>query len=79
MRWVWLLPFFALACSEGTTPDCTKVMCGPDLDGSIIDVQSESSTDATTDAATTDAPSDAGADGPNDAANDAPNDAPSSG
>lgn len=36
---VMLLPFIVLsagtvACTDGTTPDCATVACGPNLDGS---------------------------------------------
>jgi hypothetical protein len=60
----------AIACTTGTTPDCSTVKCGPDIDGSVTG-------DVTVDAPGSDA-ADAAAEA-NDAPSDAPTDAPSDG
>lgn len=58
-----------LGCTQGTTPDCSMVKCGPDVDGSFTpDATVEAATDAG------DASQDA-----SDAATDAPVDAPDAG
>lgn len=60
------------ACTQGTTPDCAQVNCGPNLDGSSV-LDTGTPSDGATDAsdggadAATDAPADAPADGPKDA------------
>jgi hypothetical protein len=64
-----------VACTDGTTPDCAAVNCGPDLDGSVVDTgtkdgASDGASDAAIDAG------DAGSDAPVDAPADAPKDAP---
>ena len=55
-----------VGCTQGTTPDCSTVQCGPNLDGSIADAPADSPIEA----------SDSGADTSTDAAGDAPADAP---
>lgn len=58
------------ACTDGTTPDCAAVNCGPNLDGSPV-------TDTGVDGAPApDSGADAGRDGASDGASDAPLDAP---
>ena len=66
-----------LACTQGTTPNCDQVMCGPDLDGSVVDVGTDVRIDAASDAMGSDAATDGSADAPADAPTDAPTDSPS--
>lgn len=56
-----------MGCTQGTTPDCTTVQCGPNLDATVgetgsMDAPAETSPDS----------GDAGSDAPVDAPNDAP-------
>jgi len=59
---------FFCGCTQGTTPDCTMFMCGPDLDGSSVDAGDASASDAPSDASDA---ADAGSDVA-DAAQDSP-------
>lgn len=56
-----LLAAFAIGCVDGTTPDCSKINCGPaTLDGAYVDDGStDAAADAPTDTSVTDAPTDA--------------------
>lgn len=65
------IPIALAACVDGTTPDCSKVACGPDFDGAAGE--------AGGDGAPNDAPHDAPADAPTDGGSDAPSDAPAKG
>lgn len=59
----------SIGCTQGATPDCAAVKCGPDLDGSVAaDGTVEAASDAGDAAAeaadgTVDAPADAPSDG----------------
>jgi hypothetical protein len=57
---------YLAACTQGTTPDCSTIQCGPDLDGAVRDTSMDSPVEAA---------GDAGADAP-EAASDAPADSP---
>jgi hypothetical protein len=66
-----LIAAFLCGCTQGTTPDCSQIMCGPDLDATIVDVGTDVRTDAPSDAG------DAGSDASSDSSSDAPADSPS--
>lgn len=43
----WVLVLLATGCTQGATPDCAQVRCGPDLDGAVPgDGASDASSDA---------------------------------
>jgi hypothetical protein len=60
-----LFLFAATGCTQGTTPDCSTVQCGPNLDGTVGDAPSDAAVEAS-DSGLVDTGIDAPADAPND-------------